>query len=306
MKQSLAAVDLTDADLTPVFVYGTLLTGMRNAGLVLQSAYLGDAWIEGYALYDLGSYPAILAAGASERVLGELRLVDAKTLEQLNELEDEGSLYRAERVHAHVGDLEVEALAYVYLHDVDPASRIPLVMQPYSRHARLKQTHVWYVCYGSNLLFERIMLYIAGGFNRLNSRKYDGCDDTTPPLACCPFDVPYDLYYARNTPIWGGGGYGFLDFTHPGRAYGRAYLVTREQYEQLLDCEGRGPNNYNEERVVGRLAGIDVITFSNSRRFASNPPGEKYLDVIRQGLIETRPDLSREQIEEYLQQTISR
>lgn len=49
-----------------IFVYGTLMKGERNHDRFLgDSAYAGAAVLSGYALFDLGSYPAIwLAVGS--------------------------------------------------------------------------------------------------------------------------------------------------------------------------------------------------------------------------------------------------
>ena len=43
------------------------------------------------------------------------------------------------------------------------------------------QDLVWYVAYGSNMLYERFMCYINGGQFRDNGRDHEICLDTTPP-----------------------------------------------------------------------------------------------------------------------------
>lgn len=62
-----------------LFVYGSLLSGEADHGLLARAELLGSARTEPfYSLVDLGVYPALIADGSSE-VLGELYLVDAKT-----------------------------------------------------------------------------------------------------------------------------------------------------------------------------------------------------------------------------------
>ncbi len=43
-----------------VFVYGTLMSGEANSGYLKDSTFIGPATIEGYDMYDVGWYPAII------------------------------------------------------------------------------------------------------------------------------------------------------------------------------------------------------------------------------------------------------
>ena len=116
-----------------VFVYGTLLRGNRNHPHFLgQSQFLGKAVLSGYALYNLGSYPGIIES-PEDSVKGELYEVDEPTLNSLNHLEGEGSLYalRSSPVEREDGT-KVEAGIYVYLHAVSPANKVSLDEQPWS------------------------------------------------------------------------------------------------------------------------------------------------------------------------------
>lgn len=163
----------------------------------------------------------------------------------------------------------------------------------------LRETHVWYVCYGSNLLCERFMLYVAGGECPYNGSSYPGCDDPTPPALDVPFDIPYDIYFGNERSAWGEGGVAFLDPSAPGFSYGRAYLVTRGQYEQVRDQEGRGSAWYCDELDLGDLHGISAVTFTNFSPRPRRAPSASYLDVLVRGLRETRPDLSDEEVRRY-------
>ncbi|MBM6775020.1 hypothetical protein [Olsenella profusa] len=168
-----------------------------------------------------------------------------------------------------------------------------------------RTTHVWYVGYGSNLLRARFMLYVEGGFCESNGRGYAGCDDPTPPVCDVPFDVPFDMYFGNVSEPWGGG-VSFLDASRPGFAYGRAYLVTRAQFEQVWDQEGRGDAWYARGLDLGTYLGVPALSFTNAERRPFHEPGARYLDVLRRGLAEAYPELPAAEIERYLAQARGR
>lgn len=289
----------------PVFVYGTLLTGMSNASIIAESSYLGEGVVEGFTLYDLGSYPGIrhsVAVGDCESmVYGEVRLVDFETLESLNRLEGEGCLYTAERVRVRVGKQHIAAISYVYRRSVDETGKIPDALQPYCRFARMRKGFVWYVSYGSNILYERFMCYIGGGRCRFNGRVYPGCDDATPPLASMIVRLPYPVYFGNDSSSWDGSGVAFLDLDGSGDSLARAYLITREQFEQIHDMEGRGASWYPDKIQVDTWAGIPVVTFTNRSPRPRKAPSEAYLDVMRAGLREAYFAMNPTRIDAYLE-----
>ena len=59
------------------------------------AVFAGPARLDGYALYDLGRYPGIVAQPGGT-VWGELWYTDDQTVEQMDLYEEEGSLYRAQ------------------------------------------------------------------------------------------------------------------------------------------------------------------------------------------------------------------
>lgn len=288
----------------PVFVYGTLMAGCRNASLVTEQPYLGSAELQGYALFDLGSYPGIRKSediehrGAS--VMGELRLVDPETLSRLNELEGEGTLYKATRVTVETPAGPRPALTYVYLHGVDPADEIPVILQPYNRYLSQRRDLVWYVAYGSNIKYERLMNYIQGGTCRYNGRTYHACPNSAAPLACQPCSLPYSVYFGNESPTWHGFGVAFLDITKPGFALGRAYLITRKQLEHIHNSEGRGANWYPTTVDLDPIAGIPAVTFTNPELRPGNIASCDYEDVLTSGLEETYPWMSDDEVDGYL------
>lgn len=109
----------TPIELYRVFVYGSLLTGLHN-NVVLQEAggvCDGEFTTTGFAMYDLGSFPACVAdEDSATDVQGEVWLVDAAGLRALDRLEGyqgpgaPGSFY--DRITVTLDDGS-EALMYV-------------------------------------------------------------------------------------------------------------------------------------------------------------------------------------------------
>lgn len=90
---------------TRVFVYGTLLAGEPNHGLLAGATALGSArTVPGYRLQDLGPFPAMVEAG-SGAVVGELYEVSAATLAALDRLEGVPDLYRRVAVKLSSGEV---------------------------------------------------------------------------------------------------------------------------------------------------------------------------------------------------------
>lgn len=103
--------------MTRVFVYGTLLAGEANHGLLERARFVGEARTPaGYALHDLGAYPAMIAGGG-DAVAGEVYEVDAATLAALDELEDHPAYYR--RTVITLADGEAAATYLLAAADVD-------------------------------------------------------------------------------------------------------------------------------------------------------------------------------------------
>jgi len=98
-----------------VFVYGTLMRGERAEHLMAGSEFAGEYVLQGYALYDLGRYPGILAKAGAE-VAGEVYYVSDEMLAAMDDYEDEGTLYHRRKVTVHGQRGELAAWVYVYAH----------------------------------------------------------------------------------------------------------------------------------------------------------------------------------------------
>ena len=173
--------------------------------------------------------------------------------------------------------------------------------------------------YGSNLHRARFQSYLEGGRMPGGRRADAGCRDPSPPQADEPVFLPYPLYFSGESRVWGGG-VAFLDHL-PGEhdmTYARMYLITGEQFEDLvaqeskrlhatvdwtgLVREGRtsaGTGRYDELVVVGDRDGVPMVTFTHPVPMADvhlARPEAGYLRVLAEGLRDchhlTDPDIA--------------
>lgn len=164
-----------------------------------------------------------------------------------------------------------------------------------------EQNKIWYVCYGSNLLEERFAMYIKGGTCPYNGKHYNGCTDKTMPTKSVPVEIPYDMYLGNYSSSWKGS-VSFLDISKKGKAYGRAYLVTKDQFEELWKAEGKGW--YDKDIPLAPIDGIPAITFTHSSLFPFHSVSYSYLYVLAMGLMETYPEMTNVKTSEYLRSII--
>ncbi len=276
-----------ELDFSLIFVYGTLLKGQRNYHHYLSPREpVSKGTLEGYALYDLGTFPGIVPS--EEKVKGEVYLVDSKELASIDRLEGEGNLYLREREKIELSSgIKIEAFVYFYNRDVDERRRIPYMQQPYGTD------YVWYVSYGSNMLFERFRTYIEGGICRFNGKTYQPCQDTTLPEVSRPVEIPYDMYYSNyDMGSWENSSVCFLDVLRPGKAYGRAYLIKKSQLKEIHKKEGNGAAWYPDRIPLDSIDGIPAYTFSNQEtrvKESFSKVSHAYAYVLFEGIKETYP-----------------
>ena len=280
-----------------VFVYGTLMHGECNHYCLQNSTFLSLARIHGYSMYDVGWYPAIIPGHSS--IPGELYRVPKEDMSVIDTLEGEGDLYikKCERVKDLEGNSSF-AFVYVYLGDCSDLKRIPAWKE-----------YVWYVSYGSNMLKERFDCYIEGGSYE-GSTPREPCRDTTPPAAVKTVEIPYDMYFGNHSGSWEYGGVSFLDTSKKGSALGVAYLITKEQFDHVATQEngGRYPEEgYNwYENIIDleTMDGFEVKTITNNILREYNEPCQAYLDTLHQGIKKNWPEMSDEDIDDYLNRCI--
>lgn len=269
-----------------IFVYGTLMSGMNNHHYLENSKYLGNCEIEGYEMYHLRYYPGIIEGKG--RIKGEVYEIDEETLHLIDFLEGEGSLYIRKEIETEYG------ITYIYVYNkcIDNCNKIPYEMQPYN-------DLVYYVCYGSNMLEERFLYYIKGGLNKYNNNEQTGCINSNNPIESIPILIPYNMYYSKYSSKWNGA-VSFLSLEKEGMSYGKAYLITREQYEHVKKYEG---NWYSKEVELPRIKGIRTVTFTNEdelKHKGISEVNESYINVLIKGLKSTFNNLSENDIKKYL------
>ena len=272
-----------------VFVYGTLMKGETNHDFLQNATFLDKTVIEGYDMYNVGWYPAII--DGEGLAIGEVYSVPVEDMTSIDSLEGEGSLYEKRCVRITVNGVLDFAFVYVYLGDCSELVKIPSWRE-----------HVWYVSYGSNTLEERFMRYINGGSYE-GSAYREPCKDISPPAAVKTLEIPFDMYFG-NLSSWGGG-VSFLDTTEKGKSLGVAYLITREQFEHV-SCEengGRCPGEgewYEDIIDLEPIDGIEVKTITNNDLRPYNEPSQRYLDTLFEGIKENWPEMSDNDIWSYL------
>lgn len=55
--------------------------------------------------------------------------------------------------------------------------------------------YLWYCAYGSNICFDRFILYIRGGTAPFVNRSFPGCTDKRLPVETTGFDITHQLYF---------------------------------------------------------------------------------------------------------------
>ncbi|CAL9411918.1 hypothetical protein SUDANB95_01665 [Actinosynnema sp. ALI-1.44] len=153
---------------------------------------------------------------------------------------------------------------------------------------------VWYVSYGSNMHLDRFTRYL------------DLCRDPTPPAATRPLTVPGGVYFATESPVWGGGR-AFYDPDLPRTTAARAYLITERQFADVVAQEmyrapdrdldlrtalatGRhalGPGRYETLLHLGEHAGHPALTFTapwSAADVEHTAPTAAYLQMLKAGL----------------------
>lgn len=101
-----------------VFVYGTLMRGKGAHHYLEKAKSEGDFVLEGYGMYNLGSFPGILPCCRDCEVIGEVYEVTTDMIPRLDQYEGEGSLYiRKEECVRNENDC---LYANVYIYNGEP------------------------------------------------------------------------------------------------------------------------------------------------------------------------------------------
>jgi hypothetical protein len=179
--------------------------------------------------------------------------------------------------------------------------------------------HVWYVAYGSNLSRERFRRYIRGGRPDGSKRDLPGCRDTSDPLDSFGVLIGGGVYFAGHSSGWRAG-MAFYDPGATGEVAARAYLITAEQFVDVLAQETRqspgitldlapafrgdrystGVGGYSILVRVGERRGVPLVTFTRlDTALGLAAPSAAYLAAMATGLREAH-GWSQMQINRYL------
>jgi hypothetical protein len=164
-------------------------------------------------------------------------------------------------------------------------------------------TLVWYAAYGSNLRRERFSCYLSGGRPEGSARTYAGCRDPAPSRAEGSIRFPGRIAFGGESTVWTGG-MAFVDPGGHGQVAARTYLITLEQFSDVVAQEirqipgrdipvavtrrggrhGLGPGRYDTVLRVGVRDGLPVLAITAADLPEPAPPADAYLWSMAHGL----------------------
>jgi hypothetical protein len=175
-------------------------------------------------------------------------------------------------------------------------------------------------------LEDRFNCYIQGGQPKGSNNIYKGCTDKTLPTESEEIYIKSELYFANKSKSWNGSGVGFIktDFNENKSTLGRMYLITQEQFVEVVKQETNNNSDLNIDfekakksgsiifrkkswygnlLYLGEQNGNPIFTFTNERNLNDkiNAPNKEYLSMIISGIKETY-NLSDLEIKEYLEE----
>lgn len=121
---------------------------------------------------------------------------------------------------------------------------------------------VWYASYGSNLSLDRFLTYVEGGSPEGTETVHEGCRDKTPPVEDMPIRFAGRMHFAASSGRWDGGGVAFMDNDTAGHALGRAYLITMEQFDDVVAQEnGKKVGSVSVKTEDAIKSGAEDVTY---------------------------------------------
>ncbi|MEV5670309.1 histone deacetylase [Streptomyces sp. NPDC052503] len=155
---------------------------------------------------------------------------------------------------------------------------------------------------------DRLACYIQGGRPPGASKVYPGCRDRRLPTRSVPVELKGALYFATESPVWGGGR-AFYDPACTGRVYARAHLVSASQFADIAAQEmyrepgadldlsevlarglaRLGSGRYETLVCAGQMDGLPVLTFTapwSVSEVAPVAPSPAYVRFLAAGLLE--------------------
>ena len=272
VAQILAAYE---GNVNSIFVYGTLMSPfVANKNFLTNSTFGGNFLLKNFAIYDLGSYPAIKHE-RNKTTYGEVWFVDDTTLHTLDSYENEGYLYKRENVTVESSHGDLDCYAYVF---IDEPYGTPVA----GRWNHEYDDYIWYACYGSNLSSARFTYYLKGGI--YENKHYTGCSDQRLWKETQWCKVNGKMYFAKRSPRWNNGGVAFYTSKAKGQTIMRLYKITRDQLEEIKIQEGGW---YDDIKYLGFAEdGYPIYTITSKKLQPQNAPSAKYSALIFKALTE--------------------
>ncbi len=174
---------------------------------------------------------------------------------------------------------------------------------------------VWYASFGSNMDSSRFACYIQGGRPAGATRANEGCNDKRLPRAEAGVTLPYQLYFAGESPMWGGGVAFVGKHGAASATKAKAHLITIAQFEQVSAQESRreyaspidmrilreqgwvdlGYGRYDRILYCGYYQGYPLVTCTSPyRQVPYTKPSHIYLKVVVSGLHDAHGLLAHE------------
>jgi hypothetical protein len=181
---------------------------------------------------------------------------------------------------------------------------------------------IWYVGYGSNLDRSRFLCYIIGGQPDGNSKSYVGCRDRTLPTDEKSIIINHEIYFAKNSTAWNGGGVAFININESEQAqtFSRMYLIRRQQFEDIAKQETNSealitinfeetillgqsvfkrPSWYGRVLYLGNDKEYPIFTLTNEdNQTVFTRPDERYISTLMNG-IQQSFNLSKQDLVNY-------
>lgn len=167
---------------------------------------------------------------------------------------------------------------------------------------------LWYVAYGSNVSLRRFRLYLQGGTPVGGARRCPGAREPAGPQRDVSLMIAGGLRFVGISSIWGGG-MAIYDARADGEVAARAYLITAEQFVDVLAQEMRvgtdlevdvatvretgwqslGPGRYQTLAHLGEHDQLPMLTFTSADVYRPplHAPSLGYLRTIADGLRES-------------------
>jgi len=161
------------------------------------------------------------------------------------------------------------------------------------------------------MLRERFMCYIKGGTFSGNGYEEPGCKDPSDPIRDMNYRINRAMYFSKQSPRWSNMGVAFLSEKESpkAQAFGKMYLISRDQFEDVVRQENRIPMETDlgidygtleargaylvfEDKFYGKLlclgheSGWPIYTFTAPiQEEAYVKPSEAYLKSIMKGVL---------------------